>query len=139
MARARKPAPSEPPATESAAPAGLSREAAENAISTTSPVDPAKDEAILAAESRTSEVEIEGRKDFFALRTRWSTMIIWWISILIAFNCALAILVGAGLLRFTEMPTFITAVTVETFLQIVALGAIAVRFLFSSGDVPPRS
>jgi hypothetical protein len=117
----------------------LTPEAAESAISEARPDDPAKDEAILVAENRTDEVEIEGRKVFFALRTRWSTMIIWWISVLIAFNCALAILVGARWLDFTGLQWFVTAVTVETFLQIVALGAIAVRFLFSSGDAPPAS
>jgi hypothetical protein len=135
MAPARSPAPGAPAGPGNAAPASLSRQAAENAISATSSVDPAKDQAILAAEGRT--VEISGRKSFFALRTQWSTVIIWWISSLIAFNCLLAILVGTKLLDFKEMPTFITAVTVETFLQIVALGAIAVRFLFSSGDTPP--
>jgi hypothetical protein len=101
---------------------------------TTSPTDAGKDQAIAAAEREA--VETGGRKGFFDLRKRWSTAIIIWISILILFNCALAVLVGYGTLDFTRYQWFITAVTVETFLQIVALGAIAVRFLFSSGDTP---
>lgn len=113
----------------------VSRDAARAAVSGTVSTDATKDQAILAAESK--EVEIGGRKRFFALRTKWSWVIIGWITILILFNCVLAILVGAGTLDFSRYQWFITAVTVETFLQVIALGAIAVRFLFSSGDTPP--
>jgi len=105
--------------------------------SATSPNDVGKDQAIADAERRA--VETGGRKGFFDLRKRWSTAIILWISILILFNCALTVLVGSGTLDFRDYHWFITAVTVETFLQIVALGAIAVRFLFSSGDSPPTA
>jgi hypothetical protein len=102
---------------------------------TTSPSDAGKDQAI--ADAARQEVETGGRKGFFDLRNRWSSAIIVWISILILFNAALTVMVGLGGLDFREYHWFITAVTVETFLQIVALGAIAVRFLFSSGDTPP--
>jgi hypothetical protein len=106
-------------------------------LTSSSPTDDKKDEAIAAAERQA--VETGGRKGFFDLRKRWSTAIIIWITILILFNCALAVLVGYGTLDFLRYQWFITAVTVETFLQIVALGAIAVRFLFSSGDTPPAT
>jgi hypothetical protein len=99
------------------------------------PDDVGKDAAISAAERQS--VETGGRRQFFDLRTQWSRWIIVWISVLILFNCALAVLVGLNGLNFRDYQWFITAVTVETFLQIVALGAIAVRFLFSSGDAPP--
>ncbi|TMJ20133.1 MAG: hypothetical protein E6G92_10370 [Alphaproteobacteria bacterium] len=104
-----------------------------------SPTDETKDQAIADAvvDAARQEVETGGRKGFFDLRNRWSSAIIVWISILIMFNAALTVLVGLGGLDFREYHWFITAVTVETFLQIVALGAIAVRFLFSSGDTPP--
>jgi hypothetical protein len=99
------------------------------------PDDVGKDEAIVAAERQS--VETGGRRQFFDLRTQWSRWIIVWISVLILFNSALAVLVGLGGLDFEKYQWFITAVTVETFLQVIALGAIAVRFLFSSGDTPP--
>ncbi|WP_306025713.1 hypothetical protein [Oceaniradius stylonematis] len=54
-----------------------------------------------------------------------------WITALIAFNVILTLLVGLGCLDFTNYQWFVTAVTIETFLQIVALGAIAVKYLFS--------
>lgn len=78
-------------------------------------------------------VEIEGRAKFFCMRSTWSRWIIAWISILIIFNCILALLTGWGSLDFTKYKWFITSVTVETFLQIVGMGYIAVKFLFSAG------
>lgn len=78
-------------------------------------------------------VELDGRKSFFDLRKNWSCWIIAWISILILFNIALTGLVGYGVLDFANYQWFITAITVETFLQIVGMGYIAVRFLFSNG------
>lgn len=85
------------------------------------------------AEASEKAVEIAGRKAFFALRTRWSTAIIWWISILIASNVGLTVAVGAGWLKFDNLQWFVTAITVETFLQTVGLGYVAANFLFSDG------
>ncbi len=99
--------------------------------------DAGKDAAIAAAKHEREAVETGGRREFFGLRNQWSRWIIIWISALILFNCALAVAVGLGRLDFLKYPWFITAVTVETFLQVIALGAIAVRFLFSTGDSPP--
>lgn len=99
--------------------------------------DAGKDAAIAAAQQERETVETGGRREFFGLRNQWSRWIIIWISVLILFNCALAVLVGLGGLDFSDYQWFITAVTVETFLQVIALGAIAVRFLFSSGDSRP--
>lgn len=90
---------------------------------------PPKDKEIADAES--ARVEIDGRKQYFALRRDWSAYISCWISALIIFNGALTVGVGSGWLRFDDMQWFVTAVTVETFLQIVGMGYIAVRFLFS--------
>ena len=81
-------------------------------------------------------VEIEGRKSFYWLRTKWSWAIVVWLTILIVFNCALAILVGAGRLDYTKYQWFITAVTVETFLQVIGLAVLAVRYLFSDARPP---
>lgn len=83
------------------------------------------------ANADSARVEIDGRKQYFALRSDWSGYIACWISALIIFNGGLAVGVGSGWLQFDNMQWFITAVTVETFLQIVGMGYIAVRFLFS--------
>lgn len=78
-------------------------------------------------------VELGGRRRFFQMRTTWSRWIIGWITALIAFNMLLTLAVGAKWLNFLEYQWFITAVIVETFLQIVGMGFVAVRFLFSDG------
>lgn len=95
----------------------------------TADVNQLKDHEIADAEA--ARVEVDGRKQYFKLRTDWSFYISCWISALIIFNSALAVGVGTGWLNFIEMKWFITAVTVETFLQIVGMGYIAVKFLFS--------
>jgi|GEM_PF-3144140 len=83
-------------------------------------------------------IENEGRKSYFALRRRWSTWIIGWITSLVVFNiiltvgCVIWVLCSAqAAAHFAILRWFIIAVTVETFLQIVAMGHIAVKFLFS--------
>lgn len=90
-----------------------------------------KERGILAALAE--KVELEGRKNFFQLRSKWSSAIMGWIFILIIFNIGLTISVGVGWLDFDDNRWFLTTVTVETFLQVVGLGYIAVRYLFSDG------
>ena len=104
---------------------------AQNAIvESVSETDEGKDSDVIDAEK--ARVELDGRKQFFKLQKGWSTAIISWISVLIAFNALLTVLVGLGYLKFDSAPWFVTAVTVETFLQVVGLGYVAARFLFSN-------
>lgn len=90
--------------------------------------DPGKSSELTDAAKRA--VEVIGRRKYFDLRDRWSSWIIGWITSLIAFNSLVAILVGMGCLDYSEYEWFITAVLVQTFLQIVGLGAVAVAYLF---------
>ncbi|NVK16332.1 MAG: hypothetical protein HWE35_19350 [Rhodobacteraceae bacterium] len=78
------------------------------------------------------EIEVKGRGDYFALRKCWSWALLIWISLLIVFNAALTVAVGRKWLTF-DAEWFVTAVTVETFLQVVAMGFVAVNYLFSDG------
>lgn len=84
------------------------------------------------AVSDAERVELDGRKEFFHLRKLWSHWIIGWITALIAFNVFLTFAVGLCVLDFAQYQWFVIAVTVETFLQIVGMGYIAVHFLFSN-------
>ena len=93
--------------------------------------DPAKD--LAEAQAELARAEVTGRREFFTLRRKWSDVIIIWIWLLIVFNVLLTVAVGKGTLDFTEYQWFVTAVTIETFLQIVGLGYVAVRYLFSDG------
>lgn len=119
--------------TEAEAPDVLS---AENALKqvradTLQEDDPEKRIAVLEAQLKS--VNVDGKRKFFALRQQWSSVIITWISLLILFNSVLAIAIGTGSLDFSEYEWFITAVTVETFLQVVGLGYVAAKYLFSDG------
>lgn len=98
---------------------------------TEQPADESLPKAREIADAESARVEVDGRKQYFVLRSDWSGYIASWISALIIFNGALTVGVGSGWLQFENMQWFITAVTVETFLQIVGMGYIAVRFLFS--------
>lgn len=93
--------------------------------------DPVK--VLALADARLALVEVQGRTQFYDLRSRWSNYIAVWITFLIVFNVALTVLVGIGCLNFQDYQWFISAITVETFLQIVGMGYVAVKFLFSSG------
>ncbi len=79
-------------------------------------------------------IEVRGKKDFYKLRKKWSKIITTWISILIGFNITLIYLIRWHGLDFKNYQWFIISITVETFLQIVGLGYIAVHFLFFDID-----
>lgn len=94
--------------------------------------DPEKQ--LAEAQAELARVNVAGRQKFFVLREKWSRAITLWIWLLVLFNMALTLAVGAGFLDFTDYEWFVTAVTVETFLQVVGLGYVAVRYLFSDGS-----
>lgn len=79
-------------------------------------------------------VEVSGRKKYFDLRDTWSKWIIRWITGLIIFNSIITIAVGFGWLDYGDYEWFITAVLIQTFLQIVGLGTLAVAYLFNDGS-----
>ena len=99
----------------------------------TEPVEEDSEKAKALVLAARETVELDGRKKFFWLRTKWSWVIVVWTTLLIWFNCYLAYKIGVGEWKFDGYQWFITAVTVETFLQIVGMGYVAVRFLFSRG------
>ena len=86
------------------------------------------------AESELLGVEVQGRSDFFSLRRLWSATIIRWIWILIIFNISLTLMIGFGILDFEGKENFALAVTLEAFFQVLGLGYVAVKYLFSDGE-----
>lgn len=90
-----------------------------------------KSAGLLAA--KREEIEQKGLREYYDLRKIWSNWIIGWICFLILFHAGLTIAVGLKSLDFVNFEWFVTAVTVETFLQVVGMGLIAVKFLFSNG------
>lgn len=117
----------------------VSREQALDAIKPDSRRDTDAPKREELQEAAAKAVEVQGRREFFGLRKNWSGWIITWISALIIFNIALTVSVGLGFLNFADLQWFITAVIVETFLQIVGMGYVAVKFLFSDSKSGPKS
>lgn len=99
---------------------------------TVSKDDEETDLAIL--EGRKKAVEIKGLSDKFDLRKKWSNWIIGWISALLLFNASLTIWVGTGNSAFDDLEWFITSVIVQIAIQIIGLGYVAAKFLFSDGS-----
>ena len=85
------------------------------------------------ANSARERVELDGRRRFFALRDKWSTCIILWISTFVLFHILLTIAIGRGLLNFQSYPWLIPLIVSENFLQIVGMGYVIVRFLYPDG------
>jgi len=106
-----------------------SREQAIQGITTISGVNPDKEKEMRG--DRLQRIEADGVEKYFSLRSQCSNWMVGWITGLIVFNIVLTASVGYGLLRFENMQWFISAITAETFLQIVSLGYISVKFLFS--------
>lgn len=99
--------------------------------------EPHKDHLYIAA--ALEAVELDGRKSYFKLRKEWSCYISRWINLLIIMNFGLVILTGLKCLDYKEYKWLITSVTVESFLQIVGMGYIAVKYLFSDEKNKPES
>ena len=89
--------------------------------------DPGKAKAFYEAES--ARVAVDDRVQKLALRGRWSNWIIGWITALVVFNSLMITLVGFEVWKFEEW--FGVAVTIEMFLQIIGLGYVAAKYLFS--------
>lgn len=83
-------------------------------------------------------VELDGRKQFFELRQKWSMDLSYWISTLIIFHIFLTFFIGLNLLNFEKYQWFIQILVVEDFLQIVGMGFIVVNFLYPYGKKKPK-
>ena len=110
----------------------VTREEALDAIDKASEADDDEGKSGELLNAASQAVEITGRQKYFDLRDTWSKWIIRWITVLIAFNSIVTVAVGLGCLDYSQYEGFITVVFLQTFLQIVGLGAVAVRYLFKS-------
>lgn len=73
----------------------------------------------------------EGTKDFYKLRSTWSSLIGWCIVFLIIFQGAVTASVGFNLINFKDYPWFLEVIVTENFAQIIGLAIIVVKFLFN--------
>ena len=84
-----------------------------------------------ANQARAERIELDGRSQFFDLRGKWSSWLIGWISALLLFEIALTLAVGAGWLNFLEYKWFLPIVFGESFLQVIGMGVVIVKFLYA--------
>ncbi len=82
--------------------------------------------------SEESLTHLDGLKDFYKLRKKWSWSIFGFIVALIAFQIIITSLVGLNILNFEKYPLFLPLVISENFIQIIGLALIVVKFLFSN-------
>ncbi len=80
------------------------------------------------------QVHADGLDGYYKLRKWWSGFLLGWISFLIVSHTALTWCIGIGWLDYSDHKVLVNILAAETFLQIVALGLIAVKFLFSDND-----
>ncbi len=85
------------------------------------------------SDERELEIELGGRKDFFQLRKKWSGYLFWFLLLTLIFQFFVAISIGIGLMSYPS-ETVVNVLLTESFIQIVGLVFLVVKFLFSPGD-----
>lgn len=75
-------------------------------------------------------VDANDKANNTALRTSWSKYFQWVLFFMILFQCALVTEIGLGVLNYEKYQTFLHAVVIENFLQMLGAGLIIVRYLF---------
>ena len=84
-----------------------------------------------ANQARSEKIDLDGREQFFKLRGRWSGWLLTWISALLLLEAFITLGIGYGWLNFLEYKWFLPIVFGESFLQIVAMGVVIVKFLYA--------
>lgn len=79
---------------------------------------------------RIADIEAEGRREYFDLRKTWSVFLMRALFILLAFQLALVIFVGKGWLNFQPYRDVLDLVIGTTFLQVIGMCVVVVKFLF---------
>ena len=87
-------------------------------------------EAYSEVEKRSQNIlRIEAQSGKLAMRKRWSTASIVWITGIICFDIILVCLLGLGIWKFDD-PSIVIAVISDSFLKIVGLGIFIVKAIF---------
>lgn len=84
------------------------------------------DQALLNDETRR-----EGQQKYYELRDEWSSYIRNFVWAMILYQVLLTAAIGREWLDFTEYKTFLMLVVGQNFAQIIGMGVIVAKFLFS--------
>lgn len=88
---------------------------------------------------RSWETDRVGREKYYELRDAWSWFLRWLLTVMVLFQFLITAAIGFGLVDFIEYKTFLYAILVENFLQIVGMALIVVKFLFPNGTFSDNS
>lgn len=83
------------------------------------------------AKARAEFVELQGRSQFFSLRGKWSWCLVIWITAILLFQGCLTVAVGLKVLDFLQYKWFLPLIIGQSFLQIIGMGVIIVKFLYA--------
>jgi hypothetical protein len=88
-------------------------------------------EQLTAQTLKERETDRIGTQKYYELRSKWSIYIRNFVWFMLGFQLFLAIAIGAGWLNFTSYQFFINLVIGQNFAQIIGMGVIVAKFLFS--------
>ncbi len=77
------------------------------------------------------KIELEARRKYYFHRWIWSWSILFWITIILIFDCYLAHKVGVSEWNFDKYPWLIHEIVGVNFLQLIGMGFVIVKFLFN--------
>jgi hypothetical protein len=76
-------------------------------------------------------IHTDGLHTFYELRKTWSKWILGFITVSLILQFGITVAVGMDCLNFEKYPWFLPLVITETFIQIIGLAIIVVKFLFN--------
>ena len=93
---------------------------------------------ISSVESDTKYAHLQGIRDHYSHKGKWSKFLMFAVGGMIAFQFALLFFVGLGVLDFTKYEWLLPALLVQNLGQVIGLAVYAVKYLFSdiSGQTP---
>lgn len=91
------------------------------------------------SQARREDIELDGRKKFYQLRTKWSWVIIGWISLILIFDIIVTRYVGSGHWNFEKYNWLIHEIFAANLGLIFGMGVIVVKFLFPSVEKDLKS
>lgn len=92
------------------------------------------DELNKKVELETKKSHLDAAKDYYKLRKDWSSFLMTVLALLVIFQITLTLFVGVGFFNFVNNQWFINSIVAETFLQIVGMCIIVVKFLYPTKE-----
>lgn len=76
------------------------------------------------------KIHLGGLEEFYKLRTKWSSWMIFWITFIITSVLVMSFLVGCSAFTFKNEKVFVQWLFGTTCVEIIGMGVLIVKFLF---------